>query len=184
MRSRAAACLHMSARTRGATFLPTQVIRDDGQSYGITMRALPCPTFRGLRAGWRCSRGAGMVVTRGTDRQIEASVEFLKWITEPENNISFFGRLRAICRSRHAACDMDAIEREWTAAERQYEDPLDRDRHGEQLRAVYHAGVHRRKGCAQHTGILHERPCIGADRRTVEGASRRDRALRTQKRNF
>lgn len=44
-----------------------------------------------------------------SDEQIEASVEFLKWITEPENNISFSvgsGYLPVT----HAACDMDAIE--------------------------------------------------------------------------
>ena len=38
-----------------ATFLPTQVIRDDGQSYGITMRR--CPARRSRAASrWRCSR--------------------------------------------------------------------------------------------------------------------------------
>ncbi len=92
----------------GATFLPTQVIRDDGRSYGITMRALPCPTFEGCEPV-AVQQGAGMVVTRGTDEQIEASVEFLKWITEPENNISFSvgsGYLPVT----HAASDMDAIE--------------------------------------------------------------------------
>ena len=92
----------------GATFLPTQVIRDDGRSYDITMRALPCPTFEGCEPV-AVQQGAGMVVTRGTDEQIEASVEFLKWITEPENNISFSvgsGYLPVT----HAASDMDAIE--------------------------------------------------------------------------
>ena len=91
-----------------ATFLPTQVIRDDGQSYGITMRALPCPTFEGCEPV-AVQQGAGMVVTRGTDEQIEASVEFLKWITEPENNISFSVG-SGYMPVTHAACDMDAIE--------------------------------------------------------------------------
>ena len=72
------------------------------------MRALPCPTFEGCEPV-AVQQGAGMVVTRGTDEQIEASVEFLKWITEPENNISFSvgsGYLPVT----HAASDMDAIE--------------------------------------------------------------------------
>ena len=30
-----------------------------------------------------------MVVTRGSDEEISASVEFLKWFTEPENNTGF-----------------------------------------------------------------------------------------------
>ena len=91
-----------------ATFLPTQVIRDDGRSYDITMRALPCPTFEGCEPV-AVQQGAGMVVTRGTDEQIEASVEFLKWITEPENNISFSVG-SGYMPVTHAACDMDAIE--------------------------------------------------------------------------
>lgn len=34
-------------------------------------------------------QGAGMVVTKGTEQEIEASVEFLKWFTYPERNITF-----------------------------------------------------------------------------------------------
>ena len=34
-------------------------------------------------------QGAGMVVTKGSDEEIEASVEVLKYLTEPENNTSF-----------------------------------------------------------------------------------------------
>ena len=30
-----------------------------------------------------------MVVTKGSDDEIKASVEFLKWFTEPENNTGF-----------------------------------------------------------------------------------------------
>ena len=30
-----------------------------------------------------------MVVTKGSDEEIKASVEFLKWFTKPENNIDF-----------------------------------------------------------------------------------------------
>ena len=142
----------------GATFLPTQVIRDDGQSYDITMRALPCPTFEGCEPV-AVQQGAGMVVTRGTDEQIEASVSQMNHRAGKQHQL--FGRFglsaghaRGVRYGRHRA--------ERTAAERQHEgNHLDRDRHGEQLRAVYHAGVHRRKGCAQYTGILHERPCIG-----------------------
>lgn len=91
-----------------ATFLPTQVIKDNGLSYDITMRALPCPTFEGCDPV-AVQQGAGMVVTKGTDEQIEASVEFLKWFTEPENNISFSVG-SGYMPVTHDACDMDAIE--------------------------------------------------------------------------
>ena len=71
-----------------ATFLPTQVLRDDGQSYGITMRALPCPTFEGCEPV-AVQQGAGMVVTKASDAEIQVSLVFLKWFTSPEHNITF-----------------------------------------------------------------------------------------------
>lgn len=71
-----------------ATFFPTQVITDSGETHDISMRVLPCPYFEGCDPV-AVQQGAGMVVTRGTEEQIEASVEFLKWFTQPENNISF-----------------------------------------------------------------------------------------------
>ena len=50
-----------------------------------------------------------MVVTQGTDEQIKASVEFLKWFTQPENNISFAVGSGYLPVTR-AANSMDAIE--------------------------------------------------------------------------
>ena len=50
-----------------------------------------------------------MVVTAGTEEEINASVEFLKWFTQPENNISFSvdsGYLPVTT----AANDMEAIK--------------------------------------------------------------------------
>ena len=141
-----------------ATFLPTQVIRDDGRSYDITMRALP--DVRGLRAG-----GGAAGRRHGRDPRHRRADRGFGRVSQMDHRAGkqhqLFGRLglyaghaRGVRYGRHRA--------ERTAAERQHEgDPLDCDRHGEQLRAVYHAGVHRRKGCAQYTGILHERPCIG-----------------------
>ena len=67
---------------------PKQVQTDSGDSHDITMRVLPCPYFEGTKPV-SVQQGAGMVVTQGTDEQIKASVEFLKWFTQPENNISF-----------------------------------------------------------------------------------------------
>ena len=67
-----------------ATFFPTQVMVNDTESYDIAM-------------------------TAGTEEEINASVEFLKWFTQPENNISFSvdsGYLPVTT----AANDMEAIK--------------------------------------------------------------------------
>ena len=56
-----------------------------------------------------CRFLASLYLYELTDEQIEASVEFLKWITEPENNISFSVG-SGYMPVTHAACDMDAIE--------------------------------------------------------------------------
>ena len=61
------------------------------------------------RRGCGRAAGAGMVVTAGTEEEINASVEFLKWFTQPEHNISFSvdsGYLPVTT----AANDMEAIK--------------------------------------------------------------------------
>lgn len=72
----------------GATFFPSQVIVNDEESYPIDMIALPAPIFEGGEK-YAVQQGAGMVVTKGTEEEIKASIEFLKWFTEPERNIEF-----------------------------------------------------------------------------------------------
>ena len=91
-----------------ASFFPKQVQTDSGDSHDIMMRVLPCPYFEGTKPV-SVQQGAGMVVTQGTDEQIEASVEFLKWFTQPENNISFAVGSGYLPVTR-AANSMDAIE--------------------------------------------------------------------------
>ena len=71
-----------------ATFFPKQVATDDTQSHDIEMKVLPCPKFADGE-DVAVQQGAGMVVTTGTDAQVQASVEFLKWFVQPENNIAF-----------------------------------------------------------------------------------------------
>ena len=91
-----------------ATFFPTQVMVNDTESYDIDMTVLPCPKFADGE-NVAVQQGAGMVVTKGTEEEIKASVEFLKWFTQPENNISFSvgsGYLPVTT----AANDMAAIE--------------------------------------------------------------------------
>lgn len=88
-------------------FFPAQVMTNDTESHAIEPAILPCPSFAGC-APVAAQQGAGMIVTKGTDAQIRACVEFLKWFTQPENNIAFAvgsGYLPVT----HAANDMDAI---------------------------------------------------------------------------
>lgn len=70
------------------TFFPSRVMTSDTESHDITLKVLPCPQFADGEAV-SVQQGAGMVVTAGEDAQVRASVEFLKWFTLPENNISF-----------------------------------------------------------------------------------------------
>lgn len=74
--------------TSSATFFPTEVTDDSGASYDISLKVLPSPKFKD-GDDYAVQQGAGMVVTKGSDEEIKASVEFLKWFTEPENNIEF-----------------------------------------------------------------------------------------------
>mgnify|MGYP000890351475 CR=1 FL=1 len=89
-------------------FFPAQVMTSDAESHAIEPAILPCPSFAGC-SPVAAQQGAGMIVTKGTDAQIRACVEFLKWFTQPENNIQFAvgsGYLPVT----HAADDMTAIE--------------------------------------------------------------------------
>lgn len=90
-----------------ASFFPTQVLTSDTESHGIEMAVLPCPSFAGCEPV-AVQQGAGMVVIPGTEDEISACVAFLKWFTQPENNIAFAvgsGYLPVT----HAANDMDII---------------------------------------------------------------------------
>ena len=74
--------------TSSATFFPSQVSDDSGETHDISLKVLPCPKFKD-GDDYAIQQGAGMVVTKGSEDEIKASVEFLKWFTEPENNIEF-----------------------------------------------------------------------------------------------
>ena len=90
-----------------ATYFPKQVMLSDTESHDIELKVLPTPHFEGCEK-ISVQQGAGMAVTKTTDAEVEASVVFLKWLTQPENNIAFAvgsGYLTVT----YAANDMDAI---------------------------------------------------------------------------
>lgn len=72
----------------GATFFPTQVNVNDTDSYPIENKVFLPPQFEGGE-GYVVQQGAGMVVTTGSQAEVYASVQFLKWFTKDERNITF-----------------------------------------------------------------------------------------------
>jgi len=73
--------------TSSASFFPNEVTVD-GAVYPVTAMVLAAPSFEGGRSVM-VQQGAGMVVTNSTPTEEYASVEFLKWFTEPRQNIEF-----------------------------------------------------------------------------------------------
>lgn len=72
----------------GATFFPGKVILSDDESYDIETEVLPAPKFEDGE-DYAVQQGAGMAVTKGSDAEAAACVEFLKWFTDEEQNIEF-----------------------------------------------------------------------------------------------
>ena len=92
--------------TASAVFFPDEV-RQGGQSQAIEAKVLPAPIFEG---GERVmiQQGAGMVVTLATPVEQYASLVFLRWFTEPENNLRF-SALTGRIPVREAAIDADLV---------------------------------------------------------------------------
>lgn len=70
-----------------AMYFPREVQLDD-TSYPIDYLILPVPKFEGGK-DYAVQQGAGMVVSKGTPEEEYASVVFLKWFTQEENNLQF-----------------------------------------------------------------------------------------------
>ncbi|MCM1027295.1 MAG: extracellular solute-binding protein [Roseburia sp.] len=73
--------------TTSAMYFPNQVELDDS-SYPIDYLVIEAPVFEGGQP-FAVQQGAGMVVTKSDEKHEYAAVEFLKWITETENNLQF-----------------------------------------------------------------------------------------------
>lgn len=73
--------------TTSAMYFPKEVQLEDS-SYPIEYTILPVPKFEGGK-DYAVQQGAGMVVSKGTPEEVYASVTFLKWFTQEENNLKF-----------------------------------------------------------------------------------------------
>lgn len=79
--------ISFTGSSSGATFFPKKVTTEEAE-YDISMRVLPAPQFAQSK-GFAVQQGAGMVVTKKSEEEIAASVEFLLWFTQDERNIRF-----------------------------------------------------------------------------------------------
>ncbi|MEG1072617.1 MAG: extracellular solute-binding protein [Oscillospiraceae bacterium] len=74
--------------TSGATYFPKEVTLADGTTYPIEGKVYPLPNFKDTQPVC-VQQGAGMVVMKSTHDREQAAVEFLKWFTEPKQNLRF-----------------------------------------------------------------------------------------------
>ncbi|MEG1972188.1 MAG: extracellular solute-binding protein, partial [Oscillospiraceae bacterium] len=74
--------------TSSAAFFPESVTDASGNLTPIECEALKLPNFEGTEPLAVC-QGAGMVVSKSTEDREKASVEFLKWFTQPKQNVEF-----------------------------------------------------------------------------------------------
>lgn len=74
--------------TSSVAYYPDEVTLDNGNTYPIEIIVLPLPDFYGMDKS-AIQQGAGMAVVKSTEEKERAAVEFLKWFTNAEQNISF-----------------------------------------------------------------------------------------------
>ena len=74
----------------GAAYFPNKVTNADGVTYPIECIALPLPNFANTPP-YAVLQGAGMSVTKSTEAEEYASILFLKWLTQSEQNLRFCG---------------------------------------------------------------------------------------------
>ncbi|MGI6752620.1 MAG: extracellular solute-binding protein [Anaerovoracaceae bacterium] len=71
----------------GAAYFPTWV-EDGSDKKDIDFLALAYPVFKGGEK-YAIQQGAGICITNIDEKRVKGSVEFLKWLNESDNNLSF-----------------------------------------------------------------------------------------------
>lgn len=82
------ALLAFVGSTTGVTYAPHTVTFEDGNSYDIECRIFPLPNFEGEEP-FAVQQGAGMMVLKSNPEMEQASVKFLKWFVQEEQNLEF-----------------------------------------------------------------------------------------------
>lgn len=76
----------------GAGYFPDKVIVDENQGYPIECGVYAYPTFEGAPK-YMTQRGADMGIFSSDPLHEYASAEFLKWFTDPQQNVKFTGAI-------------------------------------------------------------------------------------------
>ncbi|MGI5947111.1 MAG: extracellular solute-binding protein [Lachnospiraceae bacterium] len=79
------ACVSSSS---SVTYFPSEVTLNDEESYPIRLKVLENPRFA-EGENYQIQQGAGMLVLKSDEKEQLASVEFLKWFTQEQQNIAF-----------------------------------------------------------------------------------------------
>ena len=74
--------------TSGSAYFPTAIEYPDGSLQDIDVGVYPAPVFA-EGPPTAVQQGADMVITRSTEQKEYAATVFLKWFTQPEQNIRF-----------------------------------------------------------------------------------------------
>ena len=74
--------------TSSSIYFPTEVSVSDDVTYPIDYMILPLPNFEGAPP-YEVQQGAGMAVCKSTEAEEYASVLFLQWFTNKEQNLRF-----------------------------------------------------------------------------------------------
>lgn len=74
--------------TSSAVYFPKEVYKADGSMYEIDYLVLPVPDFEGTDS-YVVQQGASMAITKKDERSEYASVVFLKWFTQAEQNLEY-----------------------------------------------------------------------------------------------
>lgn len=102
--------------TAGALFYGNTITYPDNTIEEVEYIVLPYPVFDGGRKV-ALQRGAGMVVSKSVPLKEHAAVVFLKWFTEPSQNIRF------VTSSGYLPVTKEAFEERMTAAIQRAENP-------------------------------------------------------------
>lgn len=74
--------------TSGISYFPTSVTLEDGTNYAIESKLYPLPGFA-KTVPCAVQQGAGMMVFQSEEKREYASVTFLKWFTDTQQNMKF-----------------------------------------------------------------------------------------------
>lgn len=94
--------------TSSAGYFPEKVTKDDETSYPIDYLILPLPNFASTQP-YAVRQGANMAITKSTEREEYASIVFLQWFTQKEQNIKF-SLSSGYLPVKKDAIELDAIE--------------------------------------------------------------------------